>query len=196
MSSFPPFIYPQKKLPFPLSCFSVIYVFSSKNFQKNSCLYLDHIEISSTFAPAFQEMVSLEIDILTATVYELNQISSLCPSFLSKVGHWKKKNEKKLPKTFGRYAIKFLPLHPLSERKRSSDWQLEQKRGALNFVSFIIFYLPFAKRDDEKKKKKKKNFRKYLEDILESPYLCSRFLKRKSVSITKRSLRNLHKQYK
>lgn len=117
---------------------------------------MEHIEISSTFAPAFQEMVSLEIDILTATVYELNQISSLCPSFLSKVGHWKKKNEKKLPKTFGRYAIKFLPLHPLSERKRSSDWQLEQKRGALNFVSFIIFYLPFAKRDDEKKKKRKK----------------------------------------
>ena len=49
---------------------------------------------------------------------------------------------------------------------------------------------------DVKKEKKKKNFRKYLEDILKSSYLCNRFLKRKSVSPTKRSLRNLHKQYK
>ena len=28
----------------------------------------------------------------------------------------KEKNEKKLPKIFGRYALKFLPLHPLSEK--------------------------------------------------------------------------------
>jgi len=28
--------------------------------------------------------------------------------------------EKKLPKIFGRYEIKFLPLHPLSERKTVS----------------------------------------------------------------------------
>ena len=30
----------------------------------------------------------------------------------------KKQNEKKLPKTFGRYEIKFLPLHPLSKSKQ------------------------------------------------------------------------------
>ena len=30
-----------------------------------------------------------------------------------------KKNEKKLPKIFGRYALKFLPLHPLSEKNSS-----------------------------------------------------------------------------
>ena len=29
----------------------------------------------------------------------------------------KKKDEKKLPEIFGRYALKFLPLHPLSEKK-------------------------------------------------------------------------------
>lgn len=87
VSPFPPCIYPQKKLSLPPSCFSAIYVPPLKNIQKNSCLYLEHIEISSTFAPAFQEMVSLEIDILTATVYELHQISLLCPSFLLKVGH-------------------------------------------------------------------------------------------------------------
>ena len=28
----------------------------------------------------------------------------------------KKKNEKKLPEIFGRYVLKFLPLHPLSEK--------------------------------------------------------------------------------
>ena len=33
-----------------------------------------------------------------------------------------KKKEKKLPKTFGGYAIKFLPLHPLSERNAIDDW--------------------------------------------------------------------------
>ena len=33
-----------------------------------------------------------------------------------------KKFEKKLPKTFGRYVIKFLPLHPLSERNAIADW--------------------------------------------------------------------------
>ena len=59
----------------------------------------------------------------------------------------------------------------------------------------FFFYLPFAKRDDEKKKKEK-TFRKYLEDILKSSYLCIRFLKRKAVLEKKRSLNNLHKQYK
>ena len=29
----------------------------------------------------------------------------------------KRKNKKKLPKIFGRYALKFLPLHPLLKRK-------------------------------------------------------------------------------
>ena len=33
-----------------------------------------------------------------------------------------KKKEKKLSKTFGRYVLKFLPLHPLSERNAIDDW--------------------------------------------------------------------------
>jgi len=54
------------------------------------------------------------------------------------------------------------------------------KKPVLLRISFsFLFYLPFAKRDDEKKKK---NFRKYLEDMLKSSYLCIRFLKRKSDS--------------
>jgi len=33
----------------------------------------------------------------------------------------KKKNKKKLPKIFGRYALKFLPLHPLSEKNSNRE---------------------------------------------------------------------------
>ena len=33
----------------------------------------------------------------------------------------KRKNEKKLPKIFGRYALKFLPLHPLSEKNSNRE---------------------------------------------------------------------------
>jgi len=33
----------------------------------------------------------------------------------------KRKNEKKLPKTFGRYVLKFLPLHPLSEKNSNRE---------------------------------------------------------------------------
>ena len=40
----------------------------------------------------------------------------------------KKKKEKKLPKIFGRYMIKFLPLHPLSEKKK----RFKKKRSLRN----------------------------------------------------------------
>ena len=33
----------------------------------------------------------------------------------------RKKNEKKLPKIFGSYALKFLPLHPLSEKNSNRE---------------------------------------------------------------------------
>jgi hypothetical protein len=33
----------------------------------------------------------------------------------------KRKNKKKLPKIFGRYALKFLPLHPLSEKNSNRE---------------------------------------------------------------------------
>ena len=92
-----------------------------------------------------------------------------------------KEKRKKLPEMFGRYVIKFLPLHPLSERRQSIIDLLIKKPVLLRTPFSFLFYLPFAKRDDEKKKKKKKNFWNYLEDILKSSYLCIRFLKRKAV---------------
>ena len=57
---------------------------------------------------------------------------------------------------FGRYVIKFLPLHPLSERRQSIIDLLIKKPVLLRTPFSFLFYLPFAKRDDEKKKKEKK----------------------------------------
>ena len=71
------------------------------------------MDISATFAPAFQETESLEIDILTETDTELQQISLLLLLFLTKNNAAEKKFEKKTSETFGSYLIKFLPLHPL-----------------------------------------------------------------------------------
>ena len=127
-------------------------------------------------------------------VWAASNFSSL-PFFSFKSWSLKKKKEKKLSKTFGSYAIKFLPLHPLSERKRSNDWQLEQRRGAWNFIFFDFLLSPF-RQERRREKENEKKLRKYLEDILKSSYLCNRFPKRKSVSSMKRSLRDLHKQYK
>ena len=43
------------------------------------------MDISATFAPAFQETESLEIDILTETDTELQQISLLLPLFQPRI---------------------------------------------------------------------------------------------------------------
>ena len=89
-------------------------------------------------------------------VWAASNFSSL-PFFSFKSWSLKKKKEKKLSKTFGNYAIKFLPLHPLSERKRSNDWQLEQKRGAWNFIFFDFLLSPF-RQERRREKENEKNF--------------------------------------
>ena len=88
----------------------------------------------------------------------------------------KKQNEKKLPKTFGRYKIKFLPLHPLSKSKQR--WfTLFLESGSVKRI-FSLFFL--SQERWREKGKMKKNFRKYLEDILKSFYLCIRFPEKKA----------------
>jgi len=79
-----------------------------------------------------------------------------------------KKNEKKTSETFGSYALKSLPLHPLLKTKAARVDILLSRNGDRFFFFLISFCLPFDKRDDEEreKKKNKKNFRKYLEDML------------------------------
>ena len=74
--------------------------------------------IKSYFCTRFREREQRCIDILTGTAQELLPISSAWGLFLSGILPLKKQNEKKLPKTFGRYEIKFLPLHPLSKSKQ------------------------------------------------------------------------------
>ena len=46
---------------------------------------------------------------------------SFCLPFDKKRRRGKRKDEKKLPKIFGRYALKFLPLHPLSEKNSNRE---------------------------------------------------------------------------
>ena len=66
-----------------------------------------------------------------------------------------KKNEKKLPETFGSYALKFLPLHPLLKTKAARVDILLSRNGDRFFFFLISFCLPFDKRDDEEREKKK-----------------------------------------
>jgi len=56
------------------------------------------------------------------------------------------------------------------------------KKPVLLRTPFFFPFISLSTRETTRKRKKKKNFRKYLEDILKSSYLCIRFLKRKSDS--------------
>lgn len=77
-----------------------------------------------------------------------------------------KKNEKKLPETFGSYALKFLPLHPLLKTKAARVDILLSRNGDRFFSSFF-FLPPFrqerrrGKRKEKKKKKLPKIFGRY-----------------------------------
>ena len=64
--------------------------------------------------------------------------------------------KKKLPKTFGSYALKFLPLHPLLKTKAARVDILLSRNGDRFFFLPFSFCLPFDKRDDEEREKKKK----------------------------------------
>lgn len=66
-----------------------------------------------------------------------------------------KKNEKKLLKIFGSYALKFLPLHPLLKTKAARVDILLSRNGDRFFFLPFSFCLPFDKRDDEEREKRK-----------------------------------------
>ena len=69
-----------------------------------------------------------------------------------------KKNEKKLPETFGSYALKFLPLHPLLKTKAARVDILLSRNGDRVFSSF--FFLPPFRQERRRGKRKKKNEKK------------------------------------
>lgn len=74
--------------------------------------------------------------------------------------------KKKLPETFGSYALKFLPLHPLLKTKAARVDILLSRNGDRFFSSFF-FLPPFrqerrrGKRKEKKKKKLPKIFGRY-----------------------------------
>ena len=71
--------------------------------------------------------------------------------------------KKKLPETFGSYALKFLPLHPLLKTKAARVDILLSRNGDRFFFLPFSFCLPFDKRDDEEREKRK--IKKTSEDI-------------------------------
>ena len=89
---------------------------------------------------------------------------------------------KKTSETFGSYALKFLPLHPLLKTKAARVDILLSRNGD-RFFFFLFLFASLSTRETtrkEKREKMKKNFRKYLEDILKSFYLCIRFPEKKA----------------
>ena len=74
-----------------------------------------------------------------------------------------KKNEKKLPETFGSYALKFLPLHPLLKTKAARVDILLSRNGDRGFFSF--FFLPPFRQERRRGKRKKEKMKKKLPKI-------------------------------
>jgi hypothetical protein len=65
-----------------------------------------------------------------------------------------KKNEKKLPETFGSYALKFLPLHPLLKTKAARVDILLSRNGAWSF--FLFLFASLSTRETTRKEKREK----------------------------------------
>ena len=75
------------------------------------------MDICATFAPAFQETESLEIDILTETDPELHQISLLLPLFQPRIT-LQKRNLKKNFRNIWKLSGKVLIFAPAFEEKQ------------------------------------------------------------------------------
>ena len=69
-----------------------------------------------------------------------------------------KKSEKKLPETFGSYALKFLPLHPLLKTKAARVDILLSRNGAWSF--FLFLFASLSTRETTRKEKREKNEKK------------------------------------
>ena len=66
--------------------------------------------------------------------------------------------KKKLPETFGSYALKFLPLHPLLKTKAARVDILLSRNGDRGFSSF--FFLPPFRQERRRGKRKKRKIKK------------------------------------
>ena len=66
-----------------------------------------------------------------------------------------KKNEKKLPETFGSYALKFLSLHPLLKTKAARVDILLSRNGD-RFFFFLFLFASLSTRETTRKEKREK----------------------------------------
>ena len=96
--------------------------------------------------------------------------------------------KKKTSENIWKLCFKVLTFAPAFENESSASWHSFKRNGAWFFFLFLFASLSTRETTGKEKreKKKKKNFWKYLEDILESSYLCIRFLKR--TAIVKRAI--------
>ena len=67
--------------------------------------------------------------------------------------------KKKLPETFGSYALKFLPLHPLLKTKAARVDILLSRNGD-RFFFFLFLFASLSTRETTRKEKKEKNKKK------------------------------------
>ena len=105
--------------PFLFSCYLVLFVSwippLKRKMKKNFRFIWSIWNKVLTFAPAFKMRAALFDNLFETRA--VTTVLFLCSSFRKRDDLKKEKNKKKLPKIFGRYEIKSLPLHPLLKRK-------------------------------------------------------------------------------
>mgnify|MGYP007009209637 CR=1 FL=1 len=119
---------------------------------KKSRIYLAHIFKSPTFASAFENGSGDRLTFWQKRsknpYFFLFLWGCFFRNFLLRKEKWKKPSD-----LFGRYEIKFLPLHPLSKRKQALIEILFTRRAVTTFLYFFV--LPFARETTGKRKRKK-----------------------------------------
>ena len=104
--------------PFLFSCYLVLFVSwippLKRKMKKNFRFIWSIWNKVLTFAPAFKMRAAL-----FDNLFETRAVTTVFSLFFLSQERWleERKNKKKLPKIFGRYEIKSLPLHPLLKRK-------------------------------------------------------------------------------
>ena len=119
---------------------------------KKRQIYLAHIFKSPTFASAFENESGDRLTFWQKRsknpYFFLFLRGCFFRNFLLRKEKWKKTSD-----LFGRYEIKFLPLHPLSKRKQALIEILFTRRAVTTFLYFFV--LPFARETTGKRKRKK-----------------------------------------
>ena len=100
---------------------STSYKLVSKNMRKNDRYIWSEWIYALLLHPLSKRRKALQLTFWQKRCKNSDVFLSFCLNSNQEYGSRKEKR-KKLPKTFGRYVVKFLPLHPLSERNAIADW--------------------------------------------------------------------------